>query len=77
MQIQTILMRFKAIDCKFEPLERDSNHWNANLNHSNEIRSNQMQIRTIQDSNHLNANSNHWNEIRSNQMQIQTIRKGF
>ena len=33
--------------CKFEPLERDSNHSNANANFSKGIRRIQMQIRTI------------------------------
>ena len=45
MQIQT---RFKENECKFEQFNTDSNHLNANLKHLNKIRSNRMQIPTIQ-----------------------------
>ena len=72
-------------------MKRDSNHSNANSNHSNEIRSILMQfwhwkgiltirvqILTIRkDSKHSNANSNHSNQIQSIWMQLLTIRKGF
>jgi len=51
MQIITIRTGFEEFECKFEckfeTLERDSKHSNANLNHSKEIWSIQMQIRTI------------------------------
>ena len=45
IQIQSIQSRFEAIECKFE---KDSYHSNANSKHSNEIRSNRMQIGAIQ-----------------------------
>ena len=47
MQIITIQKRFKALECKFEPFERDSKHLYANSIHSNQIWSIQMHIRTI------------------------------
>jgi len=47
MEIRTIRTRFEAIEWKLEQFERDSNHLNANLNHSNEIWGNRMQILTI------------------------------
>ena len=47
MQIQTIRKGFEAMEWKFEPLEMDSNHSNANLNHLKGIRGIRMQIRTI------------------------------
>ena len=46
MQIRTTRKGFKAFECKFEPLERDSKHSNANSNHSKGIRSIRMQILT-------------------------------
>ena len=78
MQLLTIRTKFEAFECKFEPFERDSKQLNANPNHSQRIRSIQLQIRTIRkDSKHLNANSNHSKGIRSNRMHIRTIRKGL
>ena len=74
MQILTTRKGFEALECKFEPIEPDSKHSNANSNHSKGIRSIRTQIRTIQkrfeaiefkfkafewDSKHSNANSNH------------------
>ena len=74
MQIRTIRNGFKALECKFEPFERDLKHWNGNANNSKGIRSIQMQIRTFRkglkafkcefepferDSKHFNANANH------------------
>ena len=47
MQIRTIRKGFEAFESKFEPLERDSKHSNANSNHSKGIRSIWMQILTI------------------------------
>ena len=65
MQIRTIRKGFEAFKFKFEALEMDSKHWNANSNHSKGIRSIPMQMLTIRKG------------IRSIQMQIRTIRKGF
>ena len=47
IQIQTIRKGFEAFKYKFEPFERHSKHLNANCNHSNQIRSIRMQIRTL------------------------------
>ena len=33
LQIRTIQKGFKALECKFEPLERDSKYSNGNSNH--------------------------------------------
>ena len=62
MEILTIRNGFEAIECKFEPFKRDSKHSNANSNHSKEIWSIRIQIRTTQQG------------IR---MQIQSFLKGF
>ena len=75
MQIRNIRNRFKAIEYKFEPFEKDSNHSNANSKHSNEIRSNQLQIRRTFDQSL--ANSNHSKEILTIRMQIRSIRTRF
>ena len=48
MQIWIIQNRFEVFECKFEPFERVSKCSNANLNHSKEIQTIQMQISTIQ-----------------------------
>ena len=67
-RIWTIQMRFKAFECKFQLSERDSN---ANLKHSNEIQSIQIQIWPFQRvSNHSKPNLKHSNAL-------PTIRKGF
>ena len=73
-------------------IERDSNHSNANSDHSKGIQSIRMQIRTFRkgfeafeckfepferDLKHSNANSNHSKGIWSIWMQILNIRKGF
>ena len=47
IQHQTTRKGFEAFNSKFEPLESDSKHSNANSNHSKEIRSIGMQIPTI------------------------------
>ena len=46
MQIQTSRKELEIFKSKFEPLEKDSKHLNADSNHSKGIRSIQMQIRT-------------------------------
>ena len=46
MQIRTIRTRFKAIECKFEAFERDSNHSKAKVKRSKDIRSKRMHIQT-------------------------------
>ena len=71
MQILSIRKGLEAFERKFEPLEMDSKHSNANSIHSKLIRSVRMQILTIRkgfesfeckfepferDSNHSNAN---------------------
>ena len=54
MQIQNFRKGSEAFESKFKPLERDSNHSNVNSNqsrdlkHSNQIRSIQMQVQTLQ-----------------------------
>ena len=74
-----IRMQIRSVRTIFKPFKRDSNQSNANSNHSNEIRTVQMQIRTFKkrDSNHSKANWNHSNKIRSIRMQIRTIRTWF
>ena len=47
MQIQTIGKRFEAFQSKFEPLQRDSKHSDANSSHSKGIQSIRMQIIAI------------------------------
>ena len=47
MQILTIQKGFNAFQGKFEPLEWDLKHSNANSKHSKDIRSIRMQILTI------------------------------
>ena len=47
-EIPTIRMVFEALECQFEPLERDSKHLNAHCNHLNGLWSTPMQIPTIQ-----------------------------
>ena len=44
MQIRTIQKGFEAFECKFEPLEMDSKHSNANSNQSKGIQTIRMQI---------------------------------
>jgi len=46
MLILTIRKGFKTFELKFEPLERDAQHSNANSNHSKVIQSIRIQIRT-------------------------------
>ena len=48
MEIRTIRKGFEAFKCKFEPFESDSKDLNANLNHSEGIRSIQTQIQTLE-----------------------------
>ena len=48
MQILTIRKGFEALECKLEPLERDSKHLNGNSNHSKGIQSIRIQILTFQ-----------------------------
>ena len=48
MQIWAIQTGLQAFECKFEQFERDSNHYNANLNTSDENSSHSKVIQTIQ-----------------------------
>ena len=48
MQILAIQKWFEALECKFEPFERNSKHFNANWSISKGIRSIRMQILTIE-----------------------------
>ena len=71
MQIRTIRTKFKAIECKFEPFERDSKQSNENSNHSKGILTIRMQIRIIRTRfeamewkfKPFERNSNHSNEL--------------
>ena len=45
MQILTIRRGFEAFEWKFEPLEKDAKHSNANSNHSKGIQRIRIQIR--------------------------------
>ena len=65
MQIQNIRKGSEAFESKFKPLERDSNHSNANSYPSNDI----LSIRI--------KNCNHSNWIQGIRIQIRTIRKEF
>ena len=90
MQIQTSRKELEAFKSKFEPLERDSKHSNADSNHLKGIRSIQMQIRTSRSRKGFEAfeskfehverdsklDSKHSKGIRSIRS-IRTIRKGF
>ena len=86
MQFGTIRTRYEEIERKFE---RDSNHWNANSNHSKEIReginckfepfkwATECKFKPFErDSKESNANSNHSKGILTIVMQIRAIRKG-
>ena len=48
MQIRTIRKGFEAIQCKFEPFERDLKQWNGNSKDSKRIRIIRMQIWTTE-----------------------------
>ena len=48
MQVQTIRKVFEAIQCKFEPLERDLKQLNGNSKDSKRIHIIRMQIRTTE-----------------------------
>ena len=78
MQTLTIRKEFEAFECKYEPLEIDYKHSNANSNHLKGFQSIRTQIRTIwkgfeafkckfepfeKDSKHSNANLNYSIEI--------------
>ena len=76
MQIPAIQMWLEALECIFEPYERDSNHSNANSKQGFE--SFECEFGPFQrDSNRLKPNLNHLNEIGGIRMQLLTIWKGF
>ena len=76
MQIRTIQKGFEAFETIFEPFQRNSNHSNANLNHSKGIRSIPLKFESFErDLKLSNPISNLSKGIRGIQMQILTIRK--
>ena len=85
IQIWTIRKGFEVFERKFKHFEKDSQHWNPNLNPSNKIRSIPMQIVSIRREfeefdckfEPFENNSNHSKRIRSIRMQIRTIWKRF
>ena len=74
MQVRAIRKGLEAFEFKFEPFERDSNHSNANSNHSKGIRSIEMQIRTTQKGfEALKCKFEPLKRIQSIRLQIRTI----